>query len=68
MITVAIDHVGLSKLAKACDVTYQAIRKWEKAGRLPRTEWTGETDYSAIIETETDGKVTKSQLLNRAAA
>lgn len=48
-ITEAIAAVGLQSLAKACGVTYQALRKWESRGRLPRTEWTGETNYAAAI-------------------
>jgi len=46
LITEAVNVVGLKKLATELGVTYQAIRKWEKAGRLPRTEWTGETNYT----------------------
>ena len=48
-ITKAIDLAGLQSLANACGVTYQAVRKWEAAGRLPRTEWTGETEYANKI-------------------
>lgn len=63
LITETIDLVGLKPLAKACDVSYQAILKWEKRGRLPRTEWTGETNYSEIIERVTGGRVTRRALL-----
>lgn len=63
LISEAIRIVGLAKLAKCCEVTYPAIRKWERAGRLPRTEWTGETKYSEVIERETKGKITRAQLL-----
>ena len=63
LITEAIQIVGLAKLARACGVTYPAIRKWEQAGRLPRTEWTGETNYSSVICRETEGKITREQLL-----
>ncbi len=59
----AIEIVGLTKLANLCGVSHQAIRKWEGLGRLPRTDWTGETRYSEIIEKATNGKVTKSMLL-----
>jgi DNA-binding transcriptional regulator YiaG len=48
-ISKAIQALGLQPLAKLCGVTYQAVRKWEAAGRLPRTEWTGETDYASKI-------------------
>jgi len=65
LVTEAIALVGLKTLASELKVTYQAIRKWEKAGRLPRTEWTGETNYSEIIERLTEGKITKDRLLRR---
>jgi hypothetical protein len=64
LITEAVNVVGLKKLATELGVTYQAIRKWEKAGRLPRTEWTGETNYSAKIEQLTDGAITRDGLLS----
>lgn len=67
-ITRAIEIAGLAEIAKACGVTYQAVRKWETAGRLPRTEWTGETHHANAIEHVTAGQVTKQQLLNLAAA
>ncbi len=63
LISVAIDLVGLQPLARGLNVSYQAIRKWEAAFRLPRTEWTGETNYSTTIEHLTNGKVTKAALL-----
>lgn len=64
LISQAIEIVGLAKLAALLGVSYQAVRKWEAAGRLPRTEWTGETNYSAAIEDATDGKVSRTQLLD----
>lgn len=62
-ITQAIQIVGLQPLAKGLKVSYQAVRKWEDAGTLPRTEWTGETNYSSVIEKLTGGKVTRRALL-----
>ncbi len=64
LISQAIEIVGLAKLARSLGVTYQAIRKWEARGRLPRTEWTGETDYASLIEAETEGRITKVELLS----
>lgn len=63
LISQAVEIVGLAKLARVLGVTYQAIRKWETKGRLPRTEWTGETDYASLIELATEGKVSKACLL-----
>lgn len=60
----AIEIVGICKLAKACGVRHQAIYKWLSNGRLPRTDWTGETDYASRIEEATKGAVTRDQLLN----
>lgn len=60
---VAIGIIGLAATARALGVTHQAVRKWERAGRMPRTEWTGETRYSEIIEEQTQRRVTKAQLL-----
>lgn len=59
----AITLSGLQPIAAACDVSYQAVRKWERVGRMPRTEWTGETDYSRAIEQLTRRKVTRRALL-----
>lgn len=60
----AVELVGLLPLAKALGRTYQAIRKWQRNGRMPRTEWTGETAYSEVIERLTGGRVTKEALLS----
>jgi len=59
----AIDLIGLQKLAAELGITYQAVRKWQTRGRMPRTEWTGETDYARRIERLTGGKVTAVELL-----
>lgn len=64
LVSKAIEIAGLRPLADACDVSYQAVRKWEKHG-LPRTEWTGETDYSGTIQRMTKGKVRKADLLKQ---
>lgn len=61
----AVEIVGLKELAAACRVTYQAVRKWEALGRLPRTEWTGETNHAATIARATGGRVTEAELLPR---
>jgi hypothetical protein len=45
----AIEHVGLTKVANACEVSPAAVHRWKTRNRLPRTEWTGETDYAVRI-------------------
>ena len=61
----AVELVGLGPLAKSLGLTYPAIRKWERAGRMPRTEWTGETTYSIQIQGLTGGKVTAVRLMSK---
>jgi len=65
LISKAIKIAGLRPLADACGVSYQAVRKWEQRGHLPRTEWTGETQYSTEIQAITGQRVTSQQLLDR---
>lgn len=67
-LSLAIKSVGLTTLAKQLGVSHQAVRKWERAGRMPRTEWTGETDYCQRIERLTDGAVSRDQLLSKWSA
>lgn len=63
LITTAIAIVGLANMSRAVGVRHQSVRQWERAGKLPRTDWTGETNYAAAIETATGGKVTRAMLL-----
>lgn len=64
----AIAHIGLARLARELGVTHQAVRKWEAAGRMPRTEWTRETSYCDAIERLTedraDGVIARDVLLS----
>jgi DNA-binding transcriptional regulator YdaS (Cro superfamily) len=59
---------GGTALAKTCGVSAPAVHKWLKQGRLPRTEWTGETDYASRIVEALGGRMTREQLLERPAA
>jgi DNA-binding transcriptional regulator YdaS (Cro superfamily) len=63
-ISQAIAIVGLPRLSKCLGVTYQAIRKWDSKNQLPRTEWTNETQYASMIESVTNGEISKRDLLN----
>jgi hypothetical protein len=59
----AVSLVGRSVLARAVGLTPPAIKKWEIAGKMPRTEWTGETNYSGVIEKLTAGAIKRKDLL-----
>lgn len=59
----AVKQIGLQPLAQLCGVSYQAVRKWQRTGRLPRTEWTGETNYAERIARAMNGTVTRAALL-----
>lgn len=48
-------------------VTYQAILKWARQGRLPRTEWTGETQYAKAMAAAVGGKIKVRDLLQKPA-
>lgn len=54
---------GVSAVSRMTGRSPQAVLKWIKAGRLPRTEWTGETEYAKQIERASKGKVKARDLL-----
>jgi hypothetical protein len=60
----AAQLVGVRALARACGISYEALTKWRKAGRLPRTDLTGETYYATAIETATNGRIGADALLH----
>lgn len=49
-------------VGRACGVTPEAVGKWRRAGRPPRTEYTGETRYAAAIAKACDGAVAEADL------
>jgi hypothetical protein len=59
----ALQIVGPTALARGLGLSPKAVRKWKAAGRLPRTEWTGETRYAERIEQLTGGKVPAARML-----
>lgn len=58
----AIDCASLGGIADACNVRYQAVQQWREKG-LPRTEYSGETNYAENIEKATGGSVKAADLL-----
>ena len=64
LISQAITHAGgVVSLAKSCGVTYQAVRRWERHNRLPRTDPTGETKYARAIAKATKNLISRYALL-----
>jgi hypothetical protein len=62
----AVEAMGSqAAIARCCGVTQQAVQKWMERGRLPRTEWTGETAYAVAIAAASGNKVTVADLLRR---
>lgn len=59
---------GISATARVVGLTPRAIRKWRDENGLPRSEWTGETNYAEQIEKATQGKVKRAALLQRRSA
>ena len=49
-------------VGRVCGVSGKAVMKWVGSGRLPRTEYTGETTYAQAIELATNGTVTIEDL------
>lgn len=63
----AVDLLGgPTGAATVCNVTPQAVRKWMKRGRLPRTEYTGETQHAQRMAAASDGAFSADWLLDRA--
>ena len=53
---------GAAAVARACSVSPVAVHKWRQRGRLPRTDWTGETNYAELIAEATNGRITSNEL------
>lgn len=59
----AIEKVGGPiSAASICGVTRQAVDKWIHNGRLPRTDYTGETGYAELLAKASKGAFTARQL------
>ncbi|WRH94632.1 hypothetical protein RCC30_12895 [Pseudomonas fluorescens] len=40
---------GIGAAARVCNRSYQALNKWRLAAALPRTDYTGETEYAKLL-------------------
>jgi predicted DNA-binding transcriptional regulator AlpA len=58
-----IAALGVRKVAEVCGVSVPAVCHWRRRKRLPRTELTGETEYSRLLSLEVDD-VSAGDLLN----
>lgn len=62
----AIQEIGgPEKAARICEVSSRAIYKWLETGHLPRTEYTGETDYAVRLAGAQGANFTAKQLRDR---
>ncbi|MDH5187333.1 MAG: hypothetical protein OEW37_00090 [Rhodospirillaceae bacterium] len=52
---------GYSGIARLCGVTPAAVMRWASSG-MPRTESTGETNYSVLIAAALPGIVSEQEL------
>lgn len=60
----AVDSLGgPEKAARICEVSSRALYKWLLVGRLPRTEYTGETHYAEKMASASSGAFTRDELL-----
>jgi hypothetical protein len=53
---------GYEATGRICGVSGKAVQKWESAGRLPRTEATGETSYADAMS-KANGEISKWLLI-----
>ena len=56
---------GAAEAAKICNVSPRAVYKWLASGSLPRTDYTGETNYAELLATAARGAFTAESLLVR---
>lgn len=59
----AIKQTNASFLGRACGKSYKTIQRWAEAGRLPKTDHLGITDFAERISRATGRKIRKRELL-----
>lgn len=63
-VTSAIEHIGLSAIAKRFGFYPSAVQSWRDDGRLPQSELAGLTNYADVIAEMSNGRWTADQLLD----
>jgi predicted DNA-binding transcriptional regulator AlpA len=58
----AIKAIGVMTIANACGCSSRAIYKWMEKGSLPRTDFTGETEYAERIANASSGLYTAEMI------
>ena len=58
-----IKTVRVSVVSDVCGVSQRAIYKWINNGKLPRTEYTGETNYAEQIALASNGLFSADAIL-----
>lgn len=57
-----IKGCGVAIVASELGISQRAVYKWLARGCLPRTEFTGETDYSSAISALTGGEFSRDDV------
>lgn len=57
---------GRTIAANLLGISYVAIRKMEEKGALPRTDYTGETNYAQTLANNSQGQISKEWLMDKA--
>ena len=58
----SITAIGVGAAADACGVSIRAVYKWMASGSLPRTDFTGETNYAERLAAASLGGFTAEWL------
>lgn len=61
-LTQIIDHIGASNVAQLCGITSRAVYKWRASNTLPRTDYTGETQYAEKLANALNNKITADDI------
>ena len=59
-----IDSLGAAKVADLCGISVRAVYKWRTSNSLPRTEYTGETQYSEILSQALENVISAEEIRN----